>query len=57
METSEDKGIFQKLENFFKDQIYQQKNEQSEIQNFAVSLTKTTKSSKHFERDKVSKRI
>ena len=43
METSEDKGIFQKLEKFFKDQIYQQKNEQSEIQNFAVSFNKNNK--------------
>ena len=58
METSEDKGIFQKLENFFKDQIYQQKNEQFEIQSFAVSFNKTNfgDSSKHFERDKVSSR-
>ena len=43
METSEDKEIFQKLENFFKDQIYQQKNEQSEIQNFPVSFNKNNK--------------
>ena len=43
METSEGKGIFPKLEHFFKDQIYQQKNEQSEIQNFAVSFNKNNK--------------
>ena len=36
METSEGKAIFEKLEKLFKKQIYQQKNEQSEIQNFVA---------------------
>ena len=38
--TPEDKAIFEKLETFSKKQIYQQKNEQSEIQSFAASFNK-----------------
>ena len=50
---------FSESRKVFKDQIYQQKNEQFEIQSFAVSFNKTNcgDSSKHFERDKVSSRL
>ena len=56
METPRGKAIFEKLVKFFKDQIYQQKNEQSEIQNFAASFNKNhfENSLEHFERDQVS---
>lgn len=40
METPDSKAIFEKLENFFKNKIYQQENEKSKIQSFVAKVNK-----------------
>ena len=57
VETPEGKAIFGKLEKFFQNQIYQQKNKQSEIQHFAASFNKkNNKKTKQKKTNKQKKR-